>query len=102
MKNVTAAALGAAAGLVVGVATGAATASEPEARTPHVCVKALVRAASLDELQGELLHQVRLRGDALGKDDYLRYDTEVVRVLGEMEPAEASYASAAAQCREAS
>ncbi|MDR7385251.1 hypothetical protein [Promicromonospora iranensis] len=99
MKTAAIAILAAAVALVVGAASGSLSASEPVARTPHVCLTALTRAADMDELQGELLHQVRLRGDALGKDDYQELDAEVVRVLDEMEPAEASYASAEAQCR---
>ena len=102
MKNTTAAALGVAAGLVVGIGSGAAVAGEPEARTPVVCQQALTRATDLFELSGDLLEQVRLRGDALGKDDYLKYDTAAKRVLGELEPAESAYVSAAAQCRDAS
>ena len=101
MKN-THAAVALAVAVVACTASGALSASEPVARTPHVCVQALTRAADLDELQGELLYQVRLRGDALGKDDYQALDDEVVRVLDEMERAEASYVSAKTQCLDAS
>lgn len=101
MKN-THAATALAVAVVACTGSGAAAASAPVSRTPHVCVQALSRAADLDELQGELLYEVRLRGDALGKTAYAERNDEVVRVLDEMEPIEASYASARAQCLDAS
>lgn len=101
MKN-THAVVTVAVAVVACTGSGAAVASTPVSRTPHVCVLALARVADLDELQGDLLYQVRMRGDALGKDAYKAHDDEVRRVLTEMEPAEASYVSARAQCLDAS